>query len=67
MTARAHPAQPRTNVAATIGVGVKVPALLWVGIALSLFGGGLLAASGLMFAARSRSYRRGEATAALAS
>jgi hypothetical protein len=54
------------DVAATIGVGVKVPALLWVGIGLSLFGGALLAAAGLMFAARSRSYRRAEATAALA-
>ena len=55
------------DVAATIGVGVKVPALLWVGIGLSLFGGALLAAAALMFAARSRSYRRAGATAALAS
>jgi hypothetical protein len=54
------------NVAATIGVGVKVPALLWVGIGLTLFGGALLGAAGLMFAARSRSYRRAGATAALA-
>jgi hypothetical protein len=54
------------DVAATIGVGVKVPALLWVGIGLSLFGGALLTAAGLMFAARSRSYRRVGATAALA-
>ncbi len=53
------------DVAATIGVGVKVPALLWVGIGLSLFGGALLAAAGLMFASRSRGYRRG-ATPALA-
>jgi hypothetical protein len=53
------------DVAATIAVGVKVPALLWVGIGLSLFGGALLAAAGLMFASRSRSYRRAEAIAAL--
>ena len=46
------------DVAATIGVGVKVPALLWVGIGLSLLGGALLVLAGLMFAARSRSYRR---------
>ncbi|TML95051.1 MAG: hypothetical protein E6G03_09580 [Actinobacteria bacterium] len=55
------------DVAATVGVGVKVPALLWVGIGLTLFGGALLAAGGLMFAARSRSYRRAGATAAFAS
>jgi hypothetical protein len=55
------------DVAAKIGVGVKVPALLWVGIGLTLFGGALLAAGGLMFAARSRSYRRAGARAALAS
>jgi hypothetical protein len=54
------------NVAATIGAGVEVPALLWAGIGLSLFGGALLTAAGLMFAARSRSHRRAEATAALA-
>ena len=54
------------DVAATIRVGVKIPALLWVGIGLSLLGGALLVASGLMFAARSRSYRRSGATAALA-
>jgi hypothetical protein len=54
------------DVAATIGVGVKVPALLWVGIGLSLLGGALLVAAGLMFAARSRSYRRAGARAALA-
>jgi hypothetical protein len=54
------------DVAATIAVGVEVPALLWVGIALSLFGGALLAAAGLMFAARTRSARRTGATAALA-
>jgi hypothetical protein len=54
------------DVAATIGVGVKVPALLWVGIGLSVFGGALLVAAGLVFAARSRSYRRAEARAALA-
>lgn len=51
------------GVAATIAVGVKVPALLWAGIGLSLFGGVLLVAGGLMFAARSRSYRRAAATA----
>ena len=54
------------DVAATIGVGVKVPLALWVGIGLSLIGGALLAVAGLMFAARSRSYRRGRAIAALA-
>ena len=32
------------DVAARIGVGVKVPALLWAGIGLSLFGGALLVA-----------------------
>src|SRR5256885_16321069 len=55
------------DVAATIGVGVKVPALLWIGIGLTLLGGALLAAGGLMFAARSRSYRRAGAPAAFAS
>ena len=54
-------------VAATIGVGVKVPALLWAAIGLILFGAGLLAAGGLMFAAHSRSYRRARMGAALAS
>jgi hypothetical protein len=54
------------DVAATIGVGVKVPALLWVGIGLTLLGGALLVLAGLMFAARSRSYRRAGAPAALA-
>lgn len=52
------------NVAARIGVGVEVPALLWAGIGLTLFGVVLLAIAGLMFAARSRSSRRtGDATA----
>jgi hypothetical protein len=55
------------GVAATVGVGVKVPALLWVAIGLTLLGGALLAAGGLMFAARSRSYRRAGASAALVS
>jgi hypothetical protein len=55
------------DVAATIGVGVKVPAALWVGIGLSLFGAALLVAAGLMFAGRSRSNRRAGARAALAS
>src|SRR6266550_5508232 len=55
------------GVAATVGVGVKVPALLWVGIALTLFGGALLAVGGLLFATRSRSYRRARATPVLAS
>ena len=55
------------DVAATIGVGVKVPALLWAGIGLSLFGGALLLAAGLMFAARSRSHGRAAAEATLAS
>jgi hypothetical protein len=54
------------DVAATIGVGVKVPAAMWVGIGLSLFGGALLAGAGLMFAARSRSYRRARAIADVA-
>jgi hypothetical protein len=54
------------GVAATIGVGVKVLALLWAGIGLSLFGGALLVTAGLMFAARSRGYSRAGATAALA-
>ena len=53
------------NVAARIGVGVKVPALLWVGIGLTLFGVALLAIAGLMFAARSRRSRRTGETAAL--
>ena len=55
------------DVAATIGVGVKVPALLWAGIGLSLFGGALLVAAGLMFAAPSRSSRRRQARASAAS
>jgi hypothetical protein len=55
------------DVAATIGVGVKVPALLWAGIGLSLLGGALLAAAGLMFAARSRRHGRAAAGAALTS
>jgi hypothetical protein len=55
------------NVAATLGVGVKVPAALWVGIGLSLFGGVLLAAAVLMFGARSRARSRRGAKAALAS
>lgn len=55
------------DVAARLGVGVKVPALLWTGIGLTLFGGALLAAAGLMFAARSRSSRRPQARASAAS
>jgi hypothetical protein len=55
------------DVAATIGVGVKVPALLWAGIGLSLFGAALLVAAGLIFAARSRSYGRAAAGETLAS
>jgi len=54
------------DVAATIGVGVKVPALLWIGIGLTLLGGALLVLAWLMFGARSRSYRRAGAPAALA-
>jgi hypothetical protein len=54
------------NVATTLGVGVKVPAALWAGIGLSLFGSAMLAAAVLMFGARSRASRRG-ARAALAS
>jgi hypothetical protein len=55
------------NVAATLGVGVKVPAALWVGIGLSLFGATLIAAAVLMFGARSRTGSRRSAKAALAS
>jgi hypothetical protein len=55
------------DVAATIGVGVKVPAALWVGIGLSLFGAALLVVAGLMFTGRSRSNRRAGARTALAS
>ena len=55
------------NVAATLGVGVKVPAALWVGLALSVFGAALLAAGVLMFAARSRAGSRRDAKAVLAS
>jgi hypothetical protein len=55
------------GVAATVGVGVKIPALLWAGIGLAAFGTALLGAAGLMFAARSRAYRRDTTvTAALA-
>src|SRR3954470_6197958 len=55
------------DVAATLGVGVKVPAALWAGIGLTLFGCSLLAASALMFAARSRAGSRRGAEAVLAS
>jgi len=55
------------DVAATLGVGVKVPAALWVGLALSVFGAALLAAGVLMFAARSRAGSRRDAKAVLAS
>jgi hypothetical protein len=55
------------DVAARLAVGVKVPALLWTGIGLTLFGGALLAAAGLMFAARSRSSRRRQPRASAAS
>jgi hypothetical protein len=55
------------DVAATLGVGVKVPAALWAGIGLTLFGCALLAASALMFAARSRAGSRRSAEAVLAS
>lgn len=55
------------DVAATLGVGVKVPAALWVGIGLSFFGGALIAAAVLMFGARSRAGSRRSAKAALAS
>jgi hypothetical protein len=55
------------NVAATLGVGVKVPAALWVGIGLTLFGGVLLAAAVLMFGARSRTGSRRGVKAVLAS
>ncbi len=55
------------DVAAKIGVGVKVPAALWVGIGLFLFGGALLAAAGLVFAARRQADRREGARTVLAS
>lgn len=55
------------GVAASVGVGVKVPALLWAGVGLLLVGGALLAAGGLMFVKRSRSYSRAGARAAMAS
>src|SRR5262249_23656297 len=54
------------GVAATIGVGVKIPALLWAGIGVGVFGLALLGVAGAMLASRSRSYRRETATAALA-
>jgi hypothetical protein len=54
------------DVAATLGVGVKVPAALWVGIGLSLLGGALLAAAVLMFGARSRAGSHRNAKAVLA-
>jgi len=46
------------NVAANLGVGVKVPAALWIGVGLSVFGAALLGAAALMFAARSAGSRR---------
>ncbi len=55
------------GVAATLGVGVKVPAALWVGIGLSLFGAALLAAALLMFEARTRAGSRRGAKTVLAS
>ena len=55
------------DVAARIGVGVKVPALLWAGVGLSLFGGALLLGGGLLFAVRSRSGRALQARASAAS
>jgi hypothetical protein len=55
------------DVAATLGVGVKVPAALWAGIGLTVFGCALLAAAALMFAARSRAGSRRSAEAVLAS
>jgi hypothetical protein len=55
------------DVAATLGVGVKVPAALWAGIGLSTFGCALLAAAALMFGARSRARGRRDAKAVLAS
>jgi hypothetical protein len=54
------------NVAATLGVGVKVPAALWVGVGLSVFGAALLAAGVLLFAARLRVGGRRGAKAVLA-
>src|SRR3954447_19734942 len=55
------------DVAATVGVGVKVPSTLWVGIGLTAFGAALLAAAVLMFTARSRAGSRARADAVLAS
>jgi hypothetical protein len=54
------------DVAASIAVGVKVPALLWVGIGLTAFGGALLVAAGPMFRARSRAHPRATTSTALA-
>jgi hypothetical protein len=55
------------DVAASVGVGVKVPAALWVGIALTILGGLLLGAAALMFGARSRAASRRGAKPVLAS
>lgn len=55
------------GVSATIGAGVKIPALLWVGIGLAISALALLGGAGAMLYTRSRSYRRDvTATAALA-
>src|SRR3954463_179315 len=55
------------DVAASVGVGVKVPAALWVGIALTILGGLLLGAAALIFGARSRAASRRGAKPVLAS
>jgi hypothetical protein len=55
------------GVSASIDPGVKVPALLWAGIGLTLFGLALLGGAGAMLFARSRAQRRDStAVAALA-
>ncbi len=53
------------GVAASVAPGVEVPALLWAGIGLTLFGLTLLGTAGAMLVYRSRAQRR-EATAAVA-
>lgn len=52
------------GVSASIDPGVKVPALLWAGLGLTLAGLVLLGGSGAMLAARSRAQRRDASAAA---
>jgi hypothetical protein len=51
------------GVSASIDAGVKVPALLWAGIGLTVFGLALLALAAAMLRTRSRGYRRDETAA----